>query len=1018
MTTHTTKFIKKRVSEATSKICRSSATSLSALMLTGALVCAPAMAQQAGGSIRGVVTSQSAQLLEGTEITITNKSTGVKRTIKAKEDGTFRFPRLPIGVYAVSAQKQGFESVQLDDVEVLIGNATTVDLTMTSGDMEVISVTGGSISLIDTTSTESALNISAIELERLPVERSLNSVALLAPGVGDGGRHGGVSFGGSSSAENAVFINGLNVTDPQFPTGFSSVPFSFYKDFQVKTGGYSAEFGRTTGGVVNAAVKSGSNEFEFGADAYYTPGALKAKGRVAYDNQGNKTIDRTVSQAGNDTLTASIYASGAIIEDKLFFFALYEPRMVQSEYGATEKVSSEADSGFWGGKIDYYLTENHLFEFIAFSDENETVTETINSTDGSLIGSETSDTGGKNYIATYTGYLTDDLTVKAMYGQLRRKDATNDASSLECNKVQDGTTLGPIWNIGCTTSTYAENKTNGRDAYRLDAEWQLDNHLLRFGMDYEERFTKQDRAYSGPNATQYTIYDVAPGEALNGDIQSADYDYYVFARTRKNIGDYYTKTSAYYIEDIWSLNDTMTLTLGARLDEFDTDDVGGVSFLNVEKMVSPRIGYSWDINGDGDSKFFANLGRYYYPIPNSLVVNEGGGTVEAANYFYLEGGQLVDGEWVGGFNEEQTASGFTNLTPNLGPQIGPNVELASSPEPGADQSYRIDQDIDASYQDELILGYETMLNEDWRLGSRVTYRKFQDAIEDMKVYHDWGDCESPGTWLIGNPGKEITLNLNCNGQQQLVTLDLGKTQIDADSSRNKTGQDIGSPTPFRKYLGIDMVLEKQWQDDWSFYASYTWAHSWGNYEGGLNSDTTNNVAGWLEYGDDPMYLVGGYGNLPNDRRHTIKLRGAYAIDDHWTISGSFSAASGNPINVRGVGNPYTTDEHYYMNWICAENCTGDYEPEDRVYNKIPRGSWDRYDWLVNLNAKIAYNTTFAGMDTRFALDIFNVMNNQSVTRIDHFLTQTDSVGAENPGFGEIQSLQATRSMRLSARIRF
>src|SRR5690606_23367567 len=113
--------------------------------------------------------------------------------------------------------------------------------------------------------------------------------------------------------------------------------------FQVKTGGYSAEFGRTTGGVVNAAVKSGSNEFKFGADAYYTPGALKAKGRVAYDNQGNKTIDRTVSQAGNDTLTASIYASGAIIEDKLFFFALYEPRLVQSEYGATEKVSSEAD---------------------------------------------------------------------------------------------------------------------------------------------------------------------------------------------------------------------------------------------------------------------------------------------------------------------------------------------------------------------------------------------------------------------------------------------------------------------------------------------------------------------------------------------------------------------------------------------------------------------------------------------------------------------------------------------------
>ncbi|MBC3765658.1 TonB-dependent receptor [Neptunicella marina] len=977
------------------------------------------MAQEASGSIRGSVSAAGASAISNASISITNKDTGVTRSILAKNDGSFRIPRLALGTYSLTAQKEGYQTVKLDNVTVKIGNATTVDVTLTAGDVEVISVSGARISMIDTTSTESALNISAIELERIPVERSLNSVALLAPGVGGGGRHGGVSFGGSSSAENAVFINGLNVTDPQFPTGFSSVPFSFYKDFQVKTGGYSAEFGRTTGGVLNAAVKSGSNEFDFGADVYYTPGALKAKGRVAYDNQGRKTIDRTVSQAGNDSTTASIYASGAIIKDKLFFFALYEPRLYQNEYsGSSEKVSSEANNGFWGGKIDYYLTENHRFEFIAFSDEDETVTETINLNDGSLIGSETSNTGGKNYITTYTGYLTDSLTVKAMYGELRRKDSSNDASTLECNKVQDGTKLGPIWNIGCTTSTYAEDKTNGRDAYRLDAEWQLDDHLLRFGMDYEERFTEQNRTYSGPTATQYTIYDVSPGDSLNGEVQSADYDYYVFARTRKNIGNYKTKTSAYYVEDIWSMTDTMTLTLGARLDEFDTDDVGGVSFLNVEKMISPRIGYSWDINGDGESKFFANLGRYYYPIPNSLVVNEGGGTVEAANYFYLQGGQLVDGEWVGGFTEEQTASGFTNLIPNLGPQIGSNVELASSPEPGADQSYRIDQDIDASYQDELILGYETMLNEDWRFGSRMTYRKFQDAIEDMKVYHDWGDCDSPGTWLIGNPGKEITLNLNCNGTQQLVTLDLGKTQIDADHSKNKTGKDIGSPTPFRKYLGLDFVLEKQWRDDWSLYASYTWAHSWGNYEGGLNSDTSNNVAGWLEYGDDPMYLVGGYGNLPNDRRHTFKIRGAYAVDENWTVSGSFSATSGAPINVRGVGNPYTTDEHYYMNWICAENCSGEYDAADRVYNAIPRGSWDRYDWLVNLNAKISYKTSFAGYDTRFALDVFNLLNNQAVTRIDHFLTQTDSVGAENPGFGEIKSIQATRSMRLSASVRF
>ena len=104
-------------------------------------------------------------------------------------------------------------------------------------------------------------------------------MAVLAPGVNKGtAGFGGVTFGGSSVAENSYYVNGLNVTDFYNRVGFSNVPFAFYKDFQIKTGGYSVEFGRTTGGVINAVTRSGTNKFEFGSEITWEPDFLQHPG--------------------------------------------------------------------------------------------------------------------------------------------------------------------------------------------------------------------------------------------------------------------------------------------------------------------------------------------------------------------------------------------------------------------------------------------------------------------------------------------------------------------------------------------------------------------------------------------------------------------------------------------------------------------------------------------------------------------------------------------------------------------
>src|SRR6187401_1478375 len=238
------------------------------------------MAASGDGSIIGRLNSDNKSAVSGAEITAKNPETGFSRTIKADADGSFRFPFLPIGTYTIKASKDGKSLGSLPNVPVTLGVATTADLDLGAEALEVITVKGSRVvNAVDVSSTESATNISRFDVEQLPVDKDLMSVARLAPGVVRGHNFGGgsgVSFGGSSVAENTIYINGLNVTDFYNRIGFSTVPYAFYDEFQVKTGGYSVEFGRTTGGVINAVTRKGTNDFKFGAEITWEPDSLQA----------------------------------------------------------------------------------------------------------------------------------------------------------------------------------------------------------------------------------------------------------------------------------------------------------------------------------------------------------------------------------------------------------------------------------------------------------------------------------------------------------------------------------------------------------------------------------------------------------------------------------------------------------------------------------------------------------------------------------------------------------------------
>lgn len=1002
-------------------------------MATGVFLSAMAMqplhAQSATGSIVGRADA-------GSQVTITNPQTGFSRTVGVGEDGNYRLSLLPPGNYTL--QSGAGEPVQ---VVVTLGNATTVILgAATATDLATIQVIGSRIiTPIDVTSTESATNINREQLARLPVERDPLAVALLAPGLVRG-EFGGVSFGGSSVAENAVYINGLNVTDFYNRVGFSSVPFAFYKEFQVKTGGYSVEFGRTTGGVINAITRSGTNEFEFGAEAVWEP-FLNGHGRNYYNEDGEA---RLISRYDDyESRSLNVFASGPIVQDRLFFFAMYQARDFQPENTNDEGTNFEdgqSDDGFWGTKLDWQISDNHLLELLAFSDKNETVTDIYDF----LLDSGTRDdyqstrfveSGGRNWSLTYTGYLTDNFSMKALYGKNERNSSGFSNNDVDCARIRDLRDVGD-GDIGCTTSPSVIERVDDREAGRLDFEWTLGDHLLRFGLDREVNTSEHEQFYPGPDRLLYEIRDVTPGSTLeNGGVVPPGVNAYVRTRTNAVSGTFESENSAYYVEDNWSVTDNLILNLGVRLEAFDNKNSDGDSYIKIDDMFAPRFGFSWDMAGDGRSKLFGNIGRYFLPVANVINIKQAG-AFEDNRYFYAFEG-LEDFEY----------NGVVYQRPILGDQIG---DLYSQGDGTVgDLRGEVDKDMDPVYQDEFILGFQSMIDEKWSWGVRGIYRKLHNAIDDMEITSTGIICDGEPVsagYVMGNPGEDITLytDTDCDGENDgYVTIDTSEGgwalyeeydtgEVDEDGHRITAQRyvgDTGYKRPERSYRALEFVLDRAWDDKWSINASYTLAWNKGNAEGPVNSDTDFADTGRTENFDDPWVNYGGYGYLPNDRRHQLKLRGTYAINDNWQIGATLNAQSGRPINAFGVGNPFD-GTNYHSYYICVDRCgidpttvtednpDGDpYLPSQRVYEHRGRSSGGRLSWTYNLGASLSYLKSFGdSADLRIKFAVYNLLNHRRVIEVDDELES--EIGTINNEYGRPTAFQSPMYGQLTVSLDF
>ncbi|WP_312916504.1 TonB-dependent receptor [Stenotrophomonas sp.] len=968
------------------------------------------MAQSASGAIAGRASS-------GDQITIVNKSTGLTRSVTVGSDGSYRLSQLPVGDYSLQVTRDGQTDKEPLAVNVSLGGTTTVNLG--GGDsgavtLDSVQVTGSKIvNRVDVYSTESSFNIKREELARMPVDQSVTAVALLAPGVVDSGSSfGGLSFGGSSVAENVAYINGLNVTDPYRRQGFSEVPFNFYEEFQIKTGGYSAEFGRSTGGVINAITRSGGNEFKGGVQVTMEPSAWASDRKDHFHSDGTiDERDRTSRDRAPLTKT-NVWASGPIMQDKLFFFAMYENRDSKSQdIDTSEAWKTKSNNDFWGTKLDWRINDNHLLELLAFSDKTDSLktsyggeeydwnTHNLGESTGESIGSS----GGDNWSLTYTGHLTDNFVAKAMYGVNKRSVGNSSPMDGECSIFTVASSYTEVYGdqkgVGChPTNDAIGNREDKREAARLDFEWTLGDHLVRFGLDQEVMDSVSSARYPG-DGFMYQVLRVNAGSAVNGTVLPPGVTDFVDARYKVTGAPVSTKAQAFYLEDNWNVTPNLLLNLGVRFDQFHNKLASGATFAKSKfnDMISPRLGFSWDVKGDGSMKVFGNAGRYYTPLTNKLTDYFGGGTTDEHTYYVLDG-----------WEQRQDSNGNTYKVPVLGQQIGPVNTDNNAPAP-TDMRTAVARDLKQVFQDEYILGFQQAINEEWSYGVNATYRRMTRAVEDARINHVEGcDWYSSGKWPIINPGE--TNELWCPSTNSWMTLDSSKDGYKASGS----GTIMGYKRPKRTYKALEFQIDRAWNDKWSFNASYLLSKSEGNIEGPVNSDTGYNDTNLVQYYDHPA-VNERFGVTFNDARHQFKLRGAYKLNEQWSFGSTLTARSGGPITAFGVvwpnDNRNAGGPGEYSGggsgWLCKANCS-DWANRELEYSG--RGAFGRMPWVIDLGASVMWTLPVEGIDLTARLSVYNLLNRQTVVNVHSRYESTP--GTKMSYFGEGTNWQAPRYTNL------
>ncbi len=988
------------------------------------------------GSIYGQVNAP-----DGAELVIENTGTGVKRSIKVDSSGRYSIPSLPTGTYRVLLLRKGVQAEKREDVTVLISQGTEVSFTGTT----VIEIRGSAIRKLDLSTAMSSTTFTAKDLDRIPVASNVGAIIQLAPNTTRGdSRYGGAgapSFGGAAASENAYYINGFPVTTLLTQVGFSQLPYNAIGQAQILTGGYGAEFGRSVGGVVNIITKRGSNAFEAGGAVSFEPNSLRAKQRNQYYETVGTALDGKLRfyNDGNtqDRSVVSAYGSGALIKDKLFFFATIEQTKTNSAFvnagnaSATYTASAAAQSTAFQEraltnpryliKLDAEITDNHSLEYTRISDKYEDARKSFGF-DYSTLQRTRVQNGGTTYtnwgptpvaaqqgsvvdILKYTGNLTQDFTVTVLAGKTRTDHAALPvgynpsipqvaySSAVQAPGLTYTTAQGVTANQ-LLPGAYDENK-----GLRLDFEYRLNNaHTLRGGLDANKIKSLTGSSTAGGVLWSY-LKSSTPTAAIDAKTAApasitgnalAQQGYYVQRSVSSTGASPSVDQTAQYIEDKWQVNKDLLLIMGLRNEGFNNKNGDGESYIKLNQQIAPRLQATWDPAGDQQTKIFGAAGRYHVPLPTNVAIRAAGASLNAQQNYVYTGTDPVTG----------VPTGLTQISPFY----SPNNELGQSKNPAEVAG----KNLKGNYQDELSLGIERALVPGVNAGAKFTYRTLQTAIDDHcddRPFIAWGkrngvDASNFGyNCALFNPGIDNRFTLDLDGSGKLRDIYL-------------TAADIGIPKVKRVYSALDFFLDKPFDGKWAGKVTYTYSKNYGNTEGQTLSDIGQADVATTQAFDFPEFSVGANGLLPNNRTHKLKAFGFYQVTSEVGVGGAMVLSSGRPKNCIGNAPVSTALTTPFVPGVSPVTTYSGYGSAYFFCNGVatPRGSQGTLPMEFTTDTNVVYAPEFAkGLKLR--VDIFNLFNRQVAEVIEE---RFNSGAGPRTSYTAVQSYSAPRYLKFTA----
>jgi hypothetical protein len=949
-----------------------------------------------GGAIEGRVVDPQGLGIPGATVTVT----GVQgpKTFVTDAEGQFLAPFLTPGVHSVRVEIQGFRPVTVERVDIALGQRVTMPaITLRVGGLEESVDVIGSPPTVDTSSASTGANLQSDFLARLPTQRQVSDVVQLAAGVADSGGAGNAnpSIAGASGLENQYVIDGVNVTN----TGYgavgsysivfgslgSGVPFDFIDEIRVKTGGYEAEFGQATGGVVQAVTKSGGNQFRGSLFTYWQPEAFDAEySEVVLPNatrgaQAVNTRETFFSDAG-------FQVGGPIWRDRLFVFGAFDRQWRSTTLIAPRgfplrergDVTRERDASAYSGKLTYQLSDLNRFDFSFFGDPSRGSLGPQRRT--ALLRTDLAafseiDFGGHNQTLRYEGVLTPSWLLSASVS--RATNSLEETPAVDAWSVTDAT-VSPE-RVSGGLGFYEVGNDGENIQYQAKTTYLWRGHELRGGLLYEDiaydntidrtgpSITLPDGTLTATGATVQVLPDPTFGRVFR--VVRAN-----ITNVRQTRQDYFS----FFLQDTWRIGNRLTLKPGLRYEQQKL--VGNLEDFTWDGNWAPRVGAVYDPFGRGRIKLFANWGRYFAKIPNDLAARalSADAGVTRADYF------------------------DANLTEPI-----PNGVTAADTEThfitaGLSAS-EFDPDSQSTYSDEWLVGAEYELFRGISVGLNYTHRHFGRVLEDV------GTLPMIGYFLEDVPGSD--------------SVEYFITNPDADTP---VAGDVGAPVSFEEaihdYDAVTFTAEKQFGNNWGLQSSYRWSRLHGNFEGFFRNDNGQSDPAITSLFDfptnDPTYTqIGGpqegfrgdirflgalgAGPLPLDRPHQFKVFGTYLFEPGMTVGLGFTAEAGTPLTALAANPVYDSDGE-----IPETPRGAGFETVDGFRQRTP--------WTSSLDLHIDYRLPlFGDRSVLLVADVFNVFDSQQVTDYDNYTESSFLVS--NPDFGRVMAYQLPRRLRIGAR---